>query len=317
MSLTRRDFLRNSALAAALATATPAAQAVESRNGMPYRTLGSTGEAVSLLGIGGYHIGVASLSDEQSIALMRRAVDEGVNFFDNAWDYTGGRSERLMGKALKDGYRDQVFLMTKVLDRSRQGAQQQLEDSLRRLDVDVIDLWQIHSVQNPRDAQSVYEDGALDVAAKARDEGKVRFIGFTGHVQPEGHLAMLERGFDFATVQMPLSVFDHHYHSFAGQVLPKLQEKKMGAIAMKVLGGRGQILAPGNLSAEEALHYAMNLPIATVVSGMDTIQRLEENLRIAKSFQPMKADATAALLERVKQAASGGQHEYYKDPESV
>lgn len=314
MELPRRDFLRYAACAAAVAALGPVPATAETVNGMPYRTFGRTGQNVSLLGVGGAHIGRDTLTDAEAIRLMRHAVDEGVNFFDNAWDYHEGQSETRMGKALKDGYRDKVFLMTKTIDRTADGARKQLEESLRRLRVDHVDLWQIHSIKSPEDARNAYEKGVLDVAVQARKEGKVRFIGFTGHVQPEGHLAMIRHGFEWDSVQMPLNIFDHHFHSFALQVIPRAQEKKMAVIAMKTLGGDAQILGPGHITAEEALHYSMNLPVATLVSGMDTIETLTQNLAIAKRFKPLSEDELAELLNRTAPAAQDGKFEYYKQP---
>jgi predicted aldo/keto reductase-like oxidoreductase len=283
----------------------------ETRNGIPYRVLGRTGEKVSLLGLGGYHMGVDSLSDEQSIRLVRTAMDEGVNFLDNAWEYTNGRSETLMGKALKDGYREKAFLMSKVVERSREGAQQQLEESLRRLDVDVIDLWQFHSLRSPEDARAVFEN-LLDIAVKAREAGKIRYIGFTGHMAPEAHLEMLKQDFEWASIQMPLSIFDYHYRSFQQQVLPKAVEQNVGVIAMKTLAGKAVPHQEGVLSVEEMWRYSMNLPVSTVVTGLDSLEKLQDALRVFKSYRPMEAEEKAALLAKVEPHAKEGKFEYYK-----
>jgi len=314
MDLPRRDFLRYATWTAAIAALGPVPATAETVNGMPYRTFGRTGQNVSLLGVGGAHIGRDTLTDTEAIQLMRHAVDEGVNFFDNAWDYHEGTAEKRMGMALKDGYRDKVFLMTKTINRTADGARKQLEESLRRLQVDHVDLWQIHSIKSPEDARNAYEKGVLDVAVKARKEGKIRYIGFTGHVQPEGHLAMIRHGFEWDSVQMPLNIFDHHFHSFAKQVIPRAREKKMAVIAMKTLGGRAQILGPGHITAEEALRYSMSLPIATLVSGMDSIETLKQNLAIAKCFKPLSPDELSELLKRTAPAAQDGKFEYYKQP---
>jgi predicted aldo/keto reductase-like oxidoreductase len=305
MNLDRRSFLQLSAAATAAAALGHSAHAAETVNGMPYRRLGKTNENVSLLGVGGYHIGHRDVTDEQAIAMMRHAVDEGVNFFDNAWEYNDGRSEELMGKALKDGYRDRVFLMTKIVDRTREGAQAQLDDCLRRLNVDHVDLLQIHSVKDPEDAHVIYTDGALDVAIKAREAGKVRFIGFTGHVNPKGHAEVLNGDFDWATVQMPLSVMDHHYLSFAANIIPVVQQRDMGIIAMKTLGGNAAFLRDGTLTPAEALRYAMNLPVSTVVSGMVDMAQFKENITIAKACTPYEPGELDALLAKVAPVADG------------
>jgi len=309
MSMDRRTFLQ---LSAAGALAFPALAAAP-RNGMPYRTLGKTSEAVSLLCLGGYHIGGRDLSEADAIALMRHAVDEGVNFFDNAWQYHDGVSEERMGKALKDGYRDKVFLMTKHKGLDTAGAQDHLETSLRRLDVDMIDLWQFHEIVHPEQPKRIYENGALDFALKAQAEGKIRYIGFTGHHLNTTHLEMIERGFDWDTIQMPLNVFDYHFRSFQRNVLPKAIEKNLGVIAMKTLGGSpGNLLETKQATAEECLRFAMSLPVSTVCSGMDSMETLKKNLATAKAFTPMAEDERAALLARVQPDAAPGRFEVYK-----
>jgi uncharacterized protein len=313
MAIARRDFLRLSAVTAAgLAFgATPAT--VTTVNDMPYRILGKTGEQVSLLCLGGAHIGRDNLTESESIALMRTAIDEGVNFFDNAWLYSSGRSEERMGKALKDGYRDKVFLMTKHLGRDRQTAQEHLETSLRRLDVDVIDLWQCHEMLEEDDPQKIYENGVIEFMLEAKEQGKIRYIGFTGHKRPSVHQEMITRGFAWDTLQLPLNVFDPHFSSFEEAVLPMAAERNIGVIAMKTLGGSPRaILSTESVSAAECLRYAMNLPVATVCSGMDTMEFLKHNIGVAKSFQPMGGDEIAALLTRTAPHAGDGQYEYYK-----
>jgi uncharacterized protein len=309
MDLNRRNFMKLSAAgAAAMLAATATA---ETRNGIPYRVLGRTGEKVSLLGIGGYHMAVDSLSEEDSIRLVRTAMDEGVNFLDNAWEYHDGRSETRMGKALKDGYREKAFLMTKVLARSREGAQQQLEDSLRRLDVDVIDLWQFHSLRHAEDARAVF-DNLFDIALKAQEAGKIRYIGFTGHITPVALVEMLGQDYDWATVQMPLSIFDYHYRSFQQDVLPKAVEKNLGVIAMKTLTGKAQPDTEGVLSVEEMWRYSMNLPVSTVVTGIDSQEKLEEALAVFKSYRPMEEQEKQELLAKIAPRATEGEFEYYK-----
>jgi len=306
----RRTFLEAS-LATAAMLGLPAW--AEKREGMPYRELGKTGEKVSLLCVGGYHIGVDKLSDDESVALMRTAVDEGVNFFDNAWAYHDGRSEVRMGKALKDGYRDKVFLMTKGQARDAKGAQQYLEESLRRLDVDTIDLWQIHEIVRPESPGLIYGQGVMEYLLKAKEEGKIRHIGFTGHHLTSIHLEMLEGGFPFDTVQMPMSILDYHYRSFQGTILPKALERGMGVLAMKTLGGGpGAIPKSGAASVEECLRYAMSLPVSTVVSGMKTMEELRQNIGAAKSFTPMSETEISALRERTQPFGNDGRFEDYK-----
>jgi uncharacterized protein len=274
MELGRRDFLRISAVAAAGLSLAPGSETIEKRNGMPYRVLGKTGELVSLLCVGGSHIGIYNVSEEEAIAIVRTALDEGVNFLDNSWDYHEGRSEERMGKALKDGYRDKAFLMTKFDGENREDAQQHLEDSLRRLGVDTIDLWQFHECIRPEQPERVYTEGALEFALEAREQGKIRYIGFTGHFQPHLLAEMIERGFDWDTIQMPLNCFDHHFRSFEKEVLPKALDKNLGVIAMKTLGGSPGELPhrSGAVTREECLRYAMSLPVSTVCSG-DGIRR--------------------------------------------
>lgn len=313
MNLSRRELLRISA-ATALAAALPAPLATaEMHNGMPYRELGRTGERVSLLCMGGSHIGVSRLSDEDAIEMVRHALDEGVNFLDNAWSYNDGRSEELMGKALKDGYRDKAFLMSKSTQRDGEGARRELEDSLRRLDVDTIDLWQLHGVVTADDTRRCYEEGPLEVAQQARNEGKIRYIGFTGHHNPETHVDMIERGFEWDTVQMPVNVLDHHFRSFQKTVLPLANERNIGVIGMKPLGGfSSSIMATDALTAVECLHYAMNQPVSTVCSGMDSWETLTENLYAAKTFEPLDEDTVADILERAEPHATDGALEVYK-----
>jgi len=311
MAMNRRAFLETT-FAGAAAFATFPAWA-EKRNGMPYRDLGKTGEKVSLLCVGGAHIGGKDVTDEDSIKIMRTAVDEGMNFFDNAWAYHGGRSEILMGRALKDGYREKVFLMTKGQARDAAGAQRYLEESLKRLDVDVIDLWQIHELVEPEGPGKVYNEGVLEYLMKAKEEGKIRYIGFTGHHLTSVHLEMLAGGFDFDTVQMPLSILDYHYFSFQQKVLPKAVEKKMGVLAMKTLGGSpGSVPESGAATVAECLRYSMSLPVSTVVSGMDTLDKLKENIATAKSFTPMDETEMAALRARTESFGNDGRFESYK-----
>jgi predicted aldo/keto reductase-like oxidoreductase len=314
MKIERREFLKASAAtAAALSLPRATAFADEVRNGMPYRTLGKTGEKVSLLCVGGYHIGQTKLTDEESIKIIRTAIDEGVNFLDNAWNYNEGQSEIRMGKALKDGYRDKVILMTKVRGLDAKTAEAQLHDSLRRFDLDTIDLWQFHEIVIPGEPKKVYSEGALEFAEKAREQGKIRYIGFTGHKYPDLHAEMIDRGYPWDTVQMPMNVFDHHFRSFEKRILPMALEKNIGVIAMKTLAGTpGAIPKTGAATARECLQYVMNLPVSTVVSGMDSMEFLRENLETAKSFKPLDQVEVATLLGRTQVAAANGEHEGYK-----
>lgn len=313
MHLNRRDFLKYAAAGAAL-TLMPTPATAKVVNGMPYRALGTMGEQVSLLCVGGYHIGVSRLSDKESIAIMRHAMDEGVNFLDNAWHYHEGRSEVRMGKALKDGYRDKAFLMTKHHGREAKTAQAHLEESLRRMQVDVIDLWQFHEIIDPAEPEQIYTEGAIEFALKAQEEGKIRYIGFTGHHIPEILAEMIDRGHDWDACQFPVNVFDHHFESFTQLVMPKAVEKEIGVIGMKSQGG-----SPGNISnrAEfctpaECLRFAMMQPVASVVSGMDSMEVLKENIATVKSFKPFEKEELDDLLARAKEPAMTGEYEPYK-----
>jgi predicted aldo/keto reductase-like oxidoreductase len=288
---------------------------------MPYRTLGKTGENVSLLGVGGAHIGRGNLTDEESVRLMRTAVDEGVNFFDNAYIYSNGRSEERMGTALRDGYREKVFLMTKHYTRERdvESARQQLETSLRRLQTDHVDLWQIHQVREPNDAQVIYDNGIMDMMEKARDEGKIRYIGFTGHTRPEYHVEMIDRGYPWDAVQMPVNPLDYQWDSFIQMVMSKAREKNIAVLAMKPMAGTpGSLVneASQPLSAEECLRFAMSQPVATVISGMDSMEYLQQNLETAKTFRSLDEEAVASILEKTEQLAEGGDLENYKRKQS-
>ncbi|MCY3792104.1 MAG: aldo/keto reductase, partial [Gemmatimonadetes bacterium] len=246
-------------------------------------------------------------------ALMHAAIDEGINFFDNAWGYSNGASEIRMGKVLSGGYRDRVFLMTKDASRHPKRAIVHLEESLRRLQTDVIDLWQFHNIKQPDDPERIYEQGLLEAVLKAKEEGKIRYIGFTGHTLPSLHVEMIERGFTWDATQMPINVFDPHYLSFVDEVLPVAVEKNIGVIAMKTLGGRPEaILATGVATVTECLRYAMSLPVATVCSGMDSLEKLRQNADIARQFAPLAADEQLALLSRTKELGMQGTRESYK-----
>lgn len=278
---------------------------------IPYRTLGKTDEKVSLIGIGGSHVG--SIEDAaEAIDLMREAMDRGINFMDNCWSYHGGESERRMGEALKGGYRERAFLMTKVDGRTKKAAKQQLELSLQRLNVENIDLLQLHEVIRWDDPDKAFAPGgAVEGLDEAKAEGKIRYIGFTGHKDPNMHLKMLEYGYDWDTVQMPLNVFDAHYDSFVQKVLPVLVERGIGVLAMKPLAG-GFLFEAGAVSAIEALHYVMNLPVSVVITGMVSAQELEQAVYAAESFAPLSDEEVAKILEKSAQAAQAGEYERYK-----
>ncbi|MHB1005850.1 MAG: aldo/keto reductase [Chloroflexota bacterium] len=282
---------------------------------IPYRTLGRTGEKVSLLGVGGFHIGLPP-DEQEGIGIVRRALDEGVNFLDNCWSYLNGRSEERMGKALRDGYRDKAFLMTKIDGRTKQAAAAQIDDSLRRLRVDHVDLLQFHEVIRFEDAERVFgPDGALEAVLAAKQAGKVRYIGFTGHKDPAFHLRMLEtaaaNGFAFDAVQMPLNVMDAHFRSFQHEVLPVLRERGIGALAMKSLGSY-TILMSRAVAPIECMQYVMNLPISTLIAGIDSQERLDQALHAVRTFQPWSQAEIEALLARTAAFARVGRFEIFK-----
>jgi aryl-alcohol dehydrogenase-like predicted oxidoreductase len=277
------------------------------------RKLGSTGATVSVLGLGGFHLGIPG-SEAESVRIARTAIDAGVTFLDNCWDYHDGESERRMGKALRDGYRDRVFLMTKVDGRTRDSATRQLDESLQRLGVDHVDLMQLHEVIRHSDPKRAFDEGAFEALDAARQAGKVRFIGFTGHKSPEIHLAMLDeaerRGFRFDTVQMPLNVLDAHFDSFEKRVLPRLVEKGIGVIGMKPMAD-GRIVQRGIATAEECLRYAMSLPVSCTITGCESVERVEQALGVARGFQPLaEADVEALLAKTASSGASGADEQY-------
>ena len=283
-------------------------------NGIPYRTLGRTGEKVSLIGLGGYHLGIQS-DPEESIRIIRTGIDAGINFLDNCWDYNGGESEVRMGKALRDGYRQKAFLMTKIDGRNKAAATAQLNESLRRLQTDRIDLLQFHEVIRDSDPDRFFAEGAMEVVQEAQKAGKVRFIGFTGHKSPDIHLKMLatasKHGFRFDAVQMPLNVMDAHFNSFEKKVLPILTKEGVGVLGMKSMGDK-VILRSKTATAIECLQYAMSLPTSVVITGCDSVAILQQALRAARSFQPMDSSQVAALLAKTTKAAEEGQFELYK-----
>ncbi|HYQ15622.1 MAG TPA: aldo/keto reductase, partial [Polyangiaceae bacterium] len=281
------------------------------------RRLGSTGEQVSMLGLGGAHIGDKDkVSDEEATALMRDAIEGGITFFDNCWDYNEGKSEERMGKALRDGYRHRVFLMTKLDGRTAKAATAQLEQSLKRLQTDVIDLVQVHEVIRMTDPQRAFApDGVIGALQAAKKAGKLRFIGFTGHKDPAIHLAMLEAaqkaGFEFDTVQMPLNVMDAHYKSFETNVLPVLQQRGIGVLGMKSMGS-GDILKSGVVQPLECLRYALSLPTSVVITGIDSRAVLDQALKLLHDFVPLSAKERESLLARTATAAADGKHELFK-----
>ena len=281
---------------------------------IPRRPLGSTGEEVSVLGIGGGHIGQAKHTEAESVRLMRTALDHGINFLDNAWDYNHGESERRMGAALRDGYREKAFLMTKVCThgRGKTVAIEMLEEQLRRLQTDYLDLWQIHEVVFDNEPELSYAaGGAIEALVEAREQGKVRYVGFTGHKSPWHHLEMIRRGFAWDAVQMPLNVMDHHFRSFEREVVPVLAERGIGVIGMKSQGG-GRITRAGVVSPEESIRYVISTPgVSTLVSGIDNMEHLRINAAAAAG-PPMDEAERAALRERVRDVAIDGRLELYK-----
>ena len=289
--------------------------AAATQHEMPYRTLGRSGEKVSLIGLGGFHIGIQP-TEQESIRIIHAALDHGVNFMDNCWDYNDGVSETRMGKALQSGYRQKVFLMTKTDAQTKDLWEKQLHDSLRRLQTDVIDLIQFHEVIRMGDPDRIFgPNGAFEAALAAKKAGKVRYIGFTGHKDPEIHLKMLntafKHNFTFDAVQMPLNVMDAHYHSFEKKVVPVLLQHGIGVLGMKPLAN-GIIMQSHTVSAIDCLHYAMSLPTSVVISGCETMDRLNQALEAARTFRPMSQDQVAALLAKTTKAAENGGYEPFK-----
>jgi aryl-alcohol dehydrogenase-like predicted oxidoreductase len=271
---------------------------------------------VSAIGLGGWHLGFASIDERLSIRIIREAIDRGVTFLDNSWDYNDGASELRMGKALRDGYRSRAFLMTKIDGRSKAEATRQLEESLRRLETDCIDLVQHHEVIRYEDPHRIFdEEGAHAALDEARRAGKVRYIGFTGHKDPRIHLHTLEvareHGFTFDTVQMPLNVMDAHYRSFELLVLPELVKQNIGVLGMKSLAN-GLILRSGTVTAPECLRYALSLPTSVVITGIESLERLEQALEVIRTFQPLSDAERQALLAKTSRAAMRGEFELFK-----
>jgi predicted aldo/keto reductase-like oxidoreductase len=336
MEISRRSFLKKTSsslalgaalgqgilrpIAAAAQTSTESSEQrrqTETRSGdMLYRTLGLTKERISVIGLGGYHIGKPQLSEADSIKIIRSAIDRGITFMDNCWDYNAGASENRMGKALRDGYRQKVFLMTKIDGRTKQEAARQMDESLKRLQTDHIDLLQHHEVIRPEDPDRIFgEGGSQEAMLEARKAGKIRYIGFTGHKDPFIHLRMLDTAaknrFHFDAVQMPLNVMDAHFRSFEDQVLPVLLKSGIGVEAMKTFGD-DYILKSKVVQPIEALQYSMTLPTSVVITGIDSSQVLDQAIEAARTFKPMTKEEITALLGRTREAAAKGQFELYK-----
>ena len=265
------------------------------------------------MGLGGYHLGSAN-TDQVANEIVAKALDHGINFFDNAWEYHDGLSEERLGKALQ-GKREQAFLMTKVCTHGRDKnlAMRMLEESLRRLRTDHLDLWQVHEVIYENDPDLIFgPNGAAEALLDAKKQGKVRFVGFTGHKDPEIHLKMLAHGFPFDTVQMPLNCFDATFRSFETHVLPEASRRGIAVLGMKSLGGSGEMVRHGGITAEQGVRYAMSLPVATTISGIDSMEVLDQNLAIAINFQPLSSSEMQNLRDRCKEFAADGRYELFK-----
>jgi aryl-alcohol dehydrogenase-like predicted oxidoreductase len=283
---------------------------------MIYRTLGGTGERVSAIGVGGWHLGLPQVDEQTAIRIVRSAIDAGITFLDNSWDYNDGASEMRMGKALRDGYRERAFVMTKIDGRSRKEATRQLDESLERLGVDCIDLVQHHEVIRFEDPHRIFaDDGANTALLEARRAGKVRYIGFTGHKDPSVHRYTLEvadsYGFRFDTVQMPLNLMDAHYRSFEKEVLPELVSRSIGVLGMKSMSN-GILLKSNTVTPIECLHYALNLPTSVVITGIDSMQILDQALEAIRTFRPFGKEEIDQLLAKTATAAVAGRFEPFK-----
>jgi aryl-alcohol dehydrogenase-like predicted oxidoreductase len=309
---TRREFLSSTLAAGAAAGLTAATSDAADATGLPTRALGKTGVRVSIIALGGWHIGAVE-NTEEAVRIMHSAIDEGLTFFDNAWDYHDGGSEEIMGRALSaPGKRDKVFLMTKCCGRDAKTARQHLDDSLRRLKTDRLDLWQFHEINYDNDPEWIVEKGVLAEGLKAQKEGKVRFLGFTGHKAPHIHLDMLTRH-AWDTAQMPINVCDWFYRSFAKQVVPAANKQGTAVIGMKSLGGgKGELVQKGVCTAEEAHRYALSQAIAALVTGIDSMDVLKQNVATARNFKPLEGEELQRLLAKVKPHAGDGRHEHFK-----
>jgi len=312
--VSRRRFLEIAGSIAAMYSVRSELWATEERDGIPYKMFGSTGEKVSAIGLGGYHIGTPA--EAESIRIIRTAIDGGINFMDNCWDYNGGASEERMGKALRDGYRQKVFLMTKIDGHDKKTAAAQIDESLRRLQTDHVDLLQMHEVIRMDDPEKIFaKGGAIEALNDARKAGKIRFIGFTGHKSPDIHLHMIKtaeaRGVKLDAVLMPVNVMDAHFQSFVGKVMPVLVEKKIGIQTMKPIGG-GIILQSKTVTAPECLRFAMSQPTDVVLTGCESMDILQQALNTARGFKPMSREEMTSLLSRTSTAAAEGKFELYK-----
>jgi aryl-alcohol dehydrogenase-like predicted oxidoreductase len=314
----RREFMTRTATtlsAAALARQLIAQTTPASATGLPMRPLGRTGTRVSILCLGGWHIGAVK-DDKEAIRIMHAAIDEGMTFFDNAWDYHDGRAEEIMGTAMAmDGRRKKVFLMTKNCERDYAGSMKCLEDSLKRLKTDYIDLWQFHEMVYDNDPDWVFDKGGLKAALEAQRAGKIRHIGFTGHKDPVIHRKMLAKPYDWDTAQMPINVMDATYRSFQNEVVPICLKRNVGIIGMKGLAGgypQGRLLSHAGLTAEECYRYCLSLPVATQVVGITSMEQLKADIALGRHFKPMTDAEKKALLARVKDEAGDGRHELFK-----
>lgn len=314
-TLSRREFLTGATAAGVAMSLGVTSKAEQRSNDMLYRPLGRTGQQVSALGLGGHHIGIPK-DEAEGIRIIRSAIDQGITFMDNSWDYHNGGSELRMGKALRDGYREKVFLMTKIDGRTKAAAARQIDQSLQRLQTGHVDLMQFHEVIRLEDPDRIFSSGGgMEAMLEARQAGKVRFIGFTGHKDPFVHLRMLEvaaaHHFRFDAVQMPLNVMDAHFRSFTHQVLPVLVRDQIGVLGMKPMADGG-ILRSKTATPVECLHYALNLPTSTVITGIDSLDVLKQDLAAVRSFKPLSQPELAELLQRTAAAAATGEYERFK-----
>jgi len=308
---TRREFLDTTlrgSVAVTAGWACSGTKALGAAGDIPRRKLGRTGLNVSIIGLGGWHIGIQK-DPAESIRLIQTAVDQGINFLDNSHDYNDGQSEIRMGQAIK-GRRDKVALMTKFNARDKKGALRELEESLRRLQTDYLDLWQFHSIERPEDPDWIFSpNGAIEAAVLAKKQGKVRFIGFTGHKHPDYHLAMLKKDFPWDTIQMPLNILDAHFRSFQKQVLPEAVKRRLGIIGMKPMAFKSALEVA---RAPECLRYAMSLPVSVTITGCETLEQVEQAITAGRTFEPMSREEVQALLARSRNLGESGKGEPFK-----
>jgi uncharacterized protein len=306
-------FLFGSAAVASLAE-NVVAQTQSSSSGIPTRPFGRTKDRISIIGLGGGHV-IGAKDKTEAIRIMHAAIDEGVTFFDNGWEYADGKAEEVMGEALAGGKRDKVFLMTKNCERDYAGSIKCLDESLRRLRTDRLDLWQFHEINYDSDPDWVFEKGGIKAAMEAKKAGKVRYIGFTGHKSPHIHLKMLDKNHAWDSVQMPVNVMDAHYRSFQKQVLPVCLKRGIGVLGMKGLGGgrpAGKIIKDGKVSVDECLRYSLSTPVSTQIIGFMAMEHLKQAVEIARKFKPMPDAEKISLLSRIKDDAGDGRHELFK-----